>query len=75
MTTTHLWVMTAMSRRTDISIALIVILAISIVSIVLFIFKDTEDVDETVQEIDTYVDDDGGYWVIEAFPVPEEWRR
>ena len=20
-------------------------------------------------------DDDGGYWVIEAFPVPEEWRR
>ena len=75
MTTTHLWVMTAMSRRTDISIALIVILAISIVSIVLFIFKDTEDVDETVQEIDTYVDYDGGYWVIEAFPVPEEWRR
>ena len=75
MTTTHLWMMTAMSRRTDISIALIVILAISIVSIVLFIFKDTEDVDETVQEIDTYIDDDGGYWVIEAFPVPEEWRR
>ena len=67
--------MTAMSRRTDIYIALIVILAISIVSIVLYIFRDTEDVDETVQEIDTYVDDDGGYWVIEAFPVPEEWRR
>ena len=67
--------MTAMSRRTDISIALIVILAISIVSIVLYIFRDTEDVDETVQEIDTYIDDDGGYWVIEAFPVPEEWRR
>ena len=21
------------------------------------------------------VDDDGGYWVIEALPVPEEWRR
>ena len=21
------------------------------------------------------VDDDGGYWVIEAIPVPEEWRR
>ena len=20
-------------------------------------------------------DEDGGYWVIEAFPVPEEWRR
>ncbi|MBS7382296.1 MAG: hypothetical protein KIG18_01070 [Candidatus Methanomethylophilaceae archaeon] len=20
-------------------------------------------------------DKDGGYWVIEAFPVPEEWRR
>lgn len=74
MTTTHLWVMTAMSRRTDISIALIVILAISIASIVLYIFRDTEDVDETVQEIDTYIDDDGGYWVIEAFPVPEEWR-
>lgn len=67
--------MTAMSRRTDIFIALIVILAISIVSIVLYIFRDTEDVDETVQEIDTYIDDDGGYWVIEAFPVPEEWRR
>lgn len=67
--------MTAMSRRTDISIALIVILAISIVSIVLYIFRDTEDVNETVQEIDTYIDDDGGYWVIEAFPVPEEWRR
>lgn len=67
--------MTAMSRRTDISIALIVILAISIASIVLYIFRDTEDVDETVQEIDTYIDDDGGYWVIEAFPVPEEWRR
>lgn len=66
--------MTAMSRRTDISIALIVILAISIASIVLYIFRDTEDVDETVQEIDTYIDDDGGYWVIEAFPVPEEWR-
>ena len=64
-----------MSRRTDISIALIVILAISIASIVLYIFRDTEDVDETVQEIDTYIDDDGGYWVIEAFPVPEEWRR
>ena len=64
-----------MSRRTDISIALIVILAISIVSIVLYIFRDTEDVNETVQEIDTYIDDDGGYWVIEAFPVPEEWRR
>lgn len=67
--------MTAMSRRTDISIALIVILAISIASIVLYIFKDTEGTDETVQEIDTYIDDDGGYWVIEAFPVPEEWRR
>lgn len=66
--------MTEMSRRTDISIALIVILAISIASIVLYIFRDTEDVDETVQEIDTYIDDDGGYWVIEAFPVPEEWR-
>ena len=66
--------MTAMSSRKNVSIALIVILAISIVSIVLFIFKDTEDVDETVQEIDTYIDDDGGYWVIEAFPVPEEWR-
>lgn len=66
--------MTAMSRRTDISIALIVILAISIASIVLYIFRDTEDMDETVQEIDTYIDDDGGYWVIEAFPVPEEWR-
>ena len=66
--------MTAMSRRTDISIALIVILAISIASIVLYIFRDTKDVDETVQEIDTYIDDDGGYWVIEAFPVPEEWR-
>lgn len=74
MTTTHLWMMTAMSRRTDISIALIVILAISIASIVLYIFRDTEDVDETVQEINTYIDDDGGYWVIEAFPVPEEWR-
>ena len=74
-TITHLWMMTAMSKRTDISIALIVILTIAIVSIVLFIFKDTEDVDETVQEIDTYIDDDGGYWVIEAFPVPEEWRR
>lgn len=67
--------MTAMSRRKDISIALIVILVISIASIVLYIFRDTEDVDETVQEIDTYIDDDGGYWVIEAFPVPEEWRR
>lgn len=67
--------MTAMSRRKDISIALIVILAISIASIVLYIFKDTEGTDETVQEIDTYIDDDGGYWVIEAFPVPEEWRR
>ncbi len=21
------------------------------------------------------MDEDGGYWVIEAFPVPEEWRR
>lgn len=63
-----------MSRRKDVSIALIVILTIAIVSIVLYIFRDTEDVDETVQEIDTYVDDDGGYWVIEAFPVPEEWR-
>ena len=75
MTTTHLWMMTAMSRRTDISIALIVILTIAIASIVLYIFRDTEDVDVTVQEIDTYIDDDGGYWVIEAFPVPEEWRR
>ena len=64
-----------MSRRTDISIAFIVILTIAIASIVLYIFRDTEDVDETVQEIDTYIDDDGGYWVIEAFPVPEEWRR
>ena len=64
-----------MSRRTDISIALIVILTIAIVSIVLYIFRDTEDVDVTVQEIDTYIDDDGWYWVIEAFPVPEEWRR
>ena len=63
-----------MSRRTDISIALIMILAISIASIVLYIFRDTEDTNETVQEIDTYIDDDGGYWVIEAFPVPEEWR-
>ena len=75
MTTTHLWMMTAMSRRTDISIALIVILTIAIVSIVLYIFRDTEEVDETVHEIDTYIDDDGGYWVIEAFPVPEDWRR
>ena len=64
-----------MSRRTDISIALIVILTIAIVSIVLYIFRDTEDEDVVVQEIDTYIDDDGGYWVIEAFPVPEEWRR
>ena len=64
-----------MSRRKDISIALIVILTIAIASIVLYIFKDTEDTYETVQEIDTYIDDDGGYWVIEAFPVPEEWRR
>ena len=64
-----------MSRRKDISIALIVILTIAIASIVLYIFRDTEDVDVTVQEIDTYIDDDGGYWVIEAFPVPEEWRR
>ena len=75
MTTTHLWMMTAMSRRKDISIALIVILTIAIASIVLYIFRDTEDDDVTVQEIDTYIDDDGGYWVIEAFPVPEEWRR
>ena len=67
--------MTAMSRRKDISIALIVILTIAIASIVLYIFRDTEDTHETVQEIDTYIDDDGGYWVIEAFPVPEEWRR
>lgn len=67
--------MTAMSRRKDISIALIVILTIAIASIVLYIFRDTEDEDVTVQEIDTYIDDDGGYWVIEAFPVPEEWRR
>ena len=67
--------MTAMSRRKDISIALIVILTIAIASIVLYIFRDTEDVDVIVQEIDTYIDDDGGYWVIEAFPVPEEWRR
>ena len=64
-----------MSRRKDISIALIVILTIAIASIVLYIFRDTEDEDVTVQEIDTYIDDDGGYWVIEAFPVPEEWRR
>ena len=75
MTTTHLWMMTAMSRRTDLSIALIVILTIAIASIVLYIFRDTEDEDVVVQEIDTYIDDDGGYWVIEAFPVPEEWRR
>lgn len=67
--------MAEMSRRKDISIALIVILTIAIVSIVLYIFRGTEDVDETVQEIDTYIDDNGGYWVIEAFPVPEEWRR
>ena len=67
--------MAEMSRRKDISIALIVILTIAIASIVLYIFRDTEDVDVTVQEIDTYIDDDGGYWVIEAFPVPEEWRR
>ena len=67
--------MAEMSRRKDISIALIVILTIAIASIVLYIFKDTEDTYETVQEIDTYIDDDGGYWVIEAFPVPEEWRR
>lgn len=67
--------MAEMSRRKDVSIALIVILTIAIVSIVLFIFKDTEDDDVVVQEIDTYIDDDGGYWVIEAFPVPEEWRR
>ena len=64
-----------MSRRKDISIALIVILTIAIASIVLYIFRDTEDEDVVVQEIDTYIDDDGGYWVIEAFPVPEEWRR
>ena len=75
MTTTHLWRMAVMSRRKDVSIALIVILTIAIASIVLYIFRDTEDVDVTVQEIDTYIDDDGGYWVIEAFPVPEEWRR
>ena len=67
--------MTAMSRRKDISIALIVILTIAIASIVMYIFRDTEDEDVVVQEIDTYIDDDGGYWVIEAFPVPEEWRR
>ena len=64
-----------MSRRKDISIALIVILTIAIASIALYIFRDTEDEDVVVQEIDTYIDDDGGYWVIEAFPVPEEWRR
>ena len=75
MTTTHLWMMAEMSRRKDVSIALIMILTIAIASIVLYIFRDTEDVDVTVQEIDTYIDDDGGYWVIEAFPVPEEWRR
>ena len=75
MTTTHLWMMAEMSRRKDVSIALIVILTIAIVSIVLYIFRDTEDEDVVVQEIDTYIDDDGGYWVIEAFPVPEEWRR
>ena len=75
MTTTHLWMMAEMSRRKDISIALIVILTIAIASIVLYIFRDTEDEDVVVQEIDTYIDDDGGYWVIEAFPVPEEWRR
>ena len=74
MTTTHLWMMAEMSRRKDVSIALIVILTIAIASIVLYIFRDTEDEDVTVQEIDTYIDDDGGYWVIEAFPVPEEWR-
>ena len=74
MTTTHLWMMAEMSRRKDVSIALIVILTIAIASIVLYIFRDTEDVGVTVQEIDTYIDDDGGYWVIEAFPVPEEWR-
>ena len=73
MTTTHLWMMAEMSRRKDVSIALIVILTIAIASIVLYIFRDTEDEDVTVQEIDTYIDDDGGYWVIEAFPVPEEW--
>ena len=67
--------MAEMSRRKDVSIALIVILTIAIVSIVLYIFSDTEYEDVVVQEIDTYIDDDGGYWVIEAFPVPEEWRR
>ena len=51
MTTTHLWMMTAMSRRKDISIALIVLLTIAIASIVLYIFKDTEDTYETVQEM------------------------
>ena len=75
MTTTHLWMMAEMSRRKDVSIALIVILTIAIASIVMYIFRDTEDEDVVVHEIDTYIDDDGGYWVIEAFPVPEEWRR
>ena len=75
MTTTHLWMMAEMSRRKDVSIALIVILTIAIASIVLYIFRDTVYVDVTVQEIDTYIDDDGGSWVIEAFPVPEEWRQ
>ena len=67
--------MAEMTRRKDVSIASIVILTIAIASIVLYIFRDTEDEDVVVQEIDTYIDDDGGYWVIEAFPVPEEWRR
>lgn len=33
--------------------------------------------ESTLEEIvnNTVMDPDGGYWVIEAFPVPEEWRK
>lgn len=77
-----------MGRRTiGIKCFLISILSIAIIFVLCLIFSESdkrqneikEEIaeEEEYQPIDLdklYVDEDGGFYVIEAMPVPKEWR-
>lgn len=75
-----------MGRRIGIKAFLISVLSLAIIFVLCLIFSESdkrqnEIKEETIEEeyhpIDLEkfdVDDDGGYWVIEAILVPKEWK-
>lgn len=64
---------------------LIIVLSLAIIFVVILIASESEnESDVEVEDASEIVnidegifvcDDDGGFWVIEAIPVPEEWKR